>query len=57
MYFRKGCAQGFTYKNSVGKGVSKNTREWIESLVIPPAWKLVAIAEDPNEKILATGSR
>lgn len=55
MYIRKGCGKGFTYKNTFGKTVNKETRIWIESLIIPPAWKLVAISEDPEEKILATG--
>lgn len=55
MFIRKGCGKGFTYKNNYGKTVNKKTREWIESLVIPPAWKLVAISEDENDKILVTG--
>lgn len=55
MYIRKGCGKGFTYKTSFGKTVNKQTREWIETLVIPPAWKLVAISEDPEDKILVTG--
>ena len=55
MYIRKGCGRGFTYKNLFGKTVNNETRSWIESLVIPPAWKNVAISENPEEKILVTG--
>ncbi|SFH85595.1 DNA topoisomerase IB [Halpernia frigidisoli] len=55
MFIRKGCGKGFTYKNLFGKTVSKETRIWIESLIIPPAWKNVEISENPEEKILVTG--
>lgn len=55
MYIRKGCGRGFTYKNLFGKTVKKDTRIWIESLVIPPAWKDVQISEDLEDKILVTG--
>lgn len=55
MYVRKGCGRGFTYKNIYGKTVNKATRAWIESLVIPPAWKEVQISENPEDKVLVTG--
>lgn len=55
MYIRKGCGRGFTYKNLFGKTVNNDTRTWIESLVIPPAWKNVEISENPEDKILVTG--
>lgn len=55
MYTRKGSGKGFSYKNEIGKTVDKDTRKWIESLIIPPAWKSVEISEDPTAKILAVG--
>ncbi|WP_417429245.1 DNA topoisomerase IB [Halpernia sp.] len=55
MYIRKGCGRGFTYKDLFGKTLNKETRKWIESLVIPPAWKDVEISENPEDKILVTG--
>lgn len=55
MYTRKGSGKGFSYKNDSGKLVDKETRKWIESLVIPPAWKFVEISEDQKSKILVIG--
>ena len=55
MYIRKGCGRGFTYKNLYGRTVNNETRTWIESLIIPPAWKDVQISEDPEDKIFVTG--
>lgn len=46
--------KGFTYRNA-GKTVDDNTRSWIKSLVIPPAWQDVLISTDPQAKVLATG--
>lgn len=55
MYIRKGSGKGFSYKDEAGKTVDKDTRNWIESLVIPPAWKSVEISESQKAKILVTG--
>ncbi|MGS0747163.1 DNA topoisomerase IB [Halpernia sp. GG3] len=55
MYIRKGCGRGFTYKNLYGRTVNNETRTWIESLIIPPAWKDVKISENPEDKIFVTG--
>lgn len=55
MYTRKGSGKGFSYRDEAGKLVDKATRKWIESLIIPPAWKFVEISEDQDAKILATG--
>lgn len=47
--------RGFTYVDAGGKPVNASTREWIRSLVIPPAWTDVWIAPVRNAHILATG--
>lgn len=55
MYFRKASGKGFTYKDENNMVVDKETRKWITSLAIPPAWKYVEISEDKDAKILVTG--
>jgi len=56
MYFRKKHGKGFTYKNENGKTITnKEIRQWIKSLVIPPAWTQVEISEDRNADLLVTG--
>jgi len=56
MYYRKKYGKGFTYKYENGKTIKDaSIRKWIESLVIPPAWKEVEIAEDKKADLLATG--
>lgn len=55
MYTRKGSGKGFSYKDETGKLVDKDTKQWIKSLVIPPAWINVEISENQKSKILATG--
>lgn len=49
---RKGS--GFSYVID-GSVVNGKIREWIEGLVIPPAWEDVWISKDPKGHILATG--
>ena len=56
MYKRKKHGRGFTYKDEKGKTIrDKETRNWIKSLVIPPAWTNVEISEDQNADLLVTG--
>jgi DNA topoisomerase-1 len=56
MYKRKKHGRGFTYKDEKGKTIrDKETRNWIKSLVIPPAWTDVEISEDQNADLLVTG--
>ena len=55
MYTRKASGKGFSYRDDTGKLVEKKIRKWIESLVIPPAWKFVEISENQKAKILVTG--
>ena len=50
---RKG--RGFSYLDGQGSVVNGSEREWIQSLVIPPAWEDVWISPDRNGHILATG--
>lgn len=56
MYFRKIQGKGFSYfdenKNRIKQ---KEQIDYFKSLVIPPAWTKVEIAEKKNAKILATG--
>lgn len=56
MYFRKRQGKGFSYfdenKNRIKQ---KEQIDYFKSLVIPPAWTKVEIAEKKNAKILATG--
>ncbi len=56
MYKRKKHGRGFTYKDEKGITIrDKETRNWIKSLVIPPAWTDVEISEDQNADLLVTG--
>ncbi len=56
MYQRKRHGKGFTYKDKNGKTITDSeTRKWIKSLVIPPAWTDVEINEDRNADLLVTG--
>lgn len=47
--------RGFSYENHRGVAINGSKREWIESLVIPPAWDQVWICADTQGHILATG--
>lgn len=48
--------RGFTYKDMQGKKIQdKKLRDWIEAIVIPPAWENVWISPIKNGHILATG--
>ncbi len=47
--------KGFSYLDSTGAAVNGPIREWIDKLVIPPAWTDVWISEDRSGHILATG--
>ena len=47
--------RGFSYHLTDGSLASDRTREWAESLVIPPAWDDVWISLDRSAHILATG--
>ena len=56
MYQRKKSGKGFTYKDKNGHTIKdKEIREWIESLVIPPAWTDVEIVENRKADLLVTG--
>lgn len=56
MYHRKKSGKGFTYKDENGTTImDKETREWIKSLVIPPAWTDVEINENRRADLLVTG--
>lgn len=56
MYYRKRHGKGFTYKDDKGKTIkNKEIRDWIKSLVIPPAWKDVEIDENRKADLLVTG--
>jgi DNA topoisomerase I len=52
---RRRQGRGFSYVDADGRPVSAETRRWIESIVIPPAWTDVWICPQPNGHILATG--
>lgn len=56
MYLRKRHGKGFTYKDNKGNTIKdKETKEWIKSLVIPPAWTDVEIEENRKADLLVTG--
>ncbi|WP_027126420.1 DNA topoisomerase IB [Gelidibacter mesophilus] len=56
MYYRKKHGKGFTYKDKHGKTIKdKEIKEWIISLVIPPAWTDVEIEENRKSDLLVTG--
>ena len=53
---RKPWGKGFTYLDTTGETIRDETkRAWIESIVIPPAWKEVWISPYKNGHILACG--
>ena len=52
---RVGRGRGFVFREPDGSPVDDDVKEWIETLAIPPAWKSVRIASDPDSHILATG--
>jgi DNA topoisomerase-1 len=55
-YARRRCGKGFSYHDAQGRPVrDPQLRQWIKSLVIPPAWEDVWIAPYRNAHILATG--
>lgn len=47
--------RGFSYEDQQGSVINGSRREWIESLMIPPAWDDVWICPDGEGHILATG--
>ena len=56
MYSRQRWGRGFTYRYEDGSVIkNKDTRDWIESLVIPPAWQEVQISEDRTADRLVEG--
>ncbi len=52
---RRKRGKGFSYLDADGKPVSKETKAWIETIVIPPAWTDVWICPLRDGHILATG--
>ena len=48
--------RGFSYLDTKGNTVNGSTKEWIGSLVIPPAWKDVWISPYPNGHLQAVGT-
>lgn len=54
-YRRVKRGSGFSYVSADGQVVNGEVRDWIESLVIPPAWGQVWISREPKGHILATG--
>ncbi|NLT26980.1 MAG: DNA topoisomerase IB [Microbacteriaceae bacterium] len=53
---RKGAGRGFTYTAANGRRIADEAKlERIRALAIPPAWKQVWIATDPDAHIQATG--
>lgn len=56
MYYRKKQGRGFRYTDQHGALVTdKEVKDYIKSLVIPPAWKEVEISDKRGSKILVTG--
>lgn len=54
--YRLRSGSGFKYQDGFGKPVTdQTTKEFVESLVIPPAWERVEIDPRPGAKIHATG--
>jgi DNA topoisomerase-1 len=52
---RRKRGKGFSYHDLDGKAVDADTKAWIESLAIPPAWTDVWICPLRDGHILATG--
>jgi DNA topoisomerase I len=48
--------KGWSYRDDDGRPVDEETKERIDSLVIPPAWKDVWICPHPNGHIQAVGT-
>ena len=56
MYYRKKYGKGFTYVDEKANTIKdKALKDWIKSLVIPPAWTDVEITSDKTDKVLVTG--
>lgn len=56
MYHRHRAGKGFKYLDDQGNLIrDKEVKDYIRSLVIPPAWKEVEISQKKNARILATG--
>ncbi len=56
MYQRKKQGKGFSYKDKNGKTLQdEEIKNWIKSLVIPPAWTEVEISENRKADLLVTG--
>jgi len=52
---RRRRGKGFSYHDPDGRAVDADTKAWIESIVIPPAWTDVWICPIRDGHILATG--
>jgi DNA topoisomerase-1 len=52
---RIGRGRGFTYREPDGSATDEDTRDWIETLAIPPAWTKVEIATRRDSHLLVTG--
>lgn len=54
-FARRKRGKGFSYLDADGKAVDAETKAWIESLAIPPAWTDVWICPSRDGHLLATG--
>jgi DNA topoisomerase I len=52
---RRRCGSGFTYLDARGRRVPTAERRRIRELAIPPAWRDVWIAPEPDAHLVATG--
>ena len=52
---RRKRGKGFSYHDPDGKAVDADTKSWIESIAIPPAWTDVWICPSANGHLQATG--
>jgi len=53
---RQKSGTGFRYFTPTGRPlIDTNKRDWVKSLVIPPAWTDVWISPDPHNHLLVTG--
>lgn len=56
MYFRKKHGRGFRYTDEDGNTIKdQEVKDWIKSLVIPPAWTEVEISKNRRADLLVTG--
>lgn len=56
MYHRNRKGKGFTYQDKNGETIKdEKTRDWIKSIIIPPAWTDVEINENKKADLLVTG--